>query len=68
MVGEWTNNNPTPYYKDPRLSVVASRPGPGTGDTYIKTADGRWWERAKQAAPQTGEVRAVQRGNQLYHS
>lgn len=26
------------------LRIVATRPGPGTGDTYWQTEDGRWWE------------------------
>lgn len=24
--------------------VVQTRPGPGTGETFYKTQDGRWWE------------------------
>lgn len=49
-----------PGYSDCQR-VVETKPGPGTGETRYRTADGRWWKETTFHADSTagGEIRYV---------
>lgn len=68
MVGgaDWTNTRTRRHGQYNPYQIVATMPGSGTGETIIKTADGRYWERAIRPA-QTGEEIAQNDGCGVLH-
>ncbi len=49
------------------LKIISERPGPGTGDRYYQTEDGRWWRDVQYGDRQgTGDSLGEKRDGRIY--